>query len=78
MSKAVPYTPPKVTRLPLYAFTVEWTGLDGLGREGAITAAYFQEQGAYTVFKDPEHTVVEAFKTACVTRIVRTEKPIGL
>lgn len=71
----------KLPGLPLYAFTVH-TLLVGAGAveeaSGAITAAYFQESGAYTVFKDTEHMVVEAFKTDLVTRIVRTEKPVAV
>jgi hypothetical protein len=66
----------KLPVLPLYAYTVHWTGLDGLTQKAAITASYFQESGVYTVFKDTDHSVVEAFKTECVTRIVRTEKPV--
>ena len=69
----------KLPDLPLYAFTVHTMPLiEGFPEEsaGAITAAYFQESGAYTVFKDSEHTVVEAYKTELVTRIVRTEKPV--
>jgi hypothetical protein len=66
----------KLSDLPLYAFTVHTLEPDGLLREGAITASYFQEQGVYTVFKDTEHAVVEAYKTEFVTRIVRTEKPV--
>lgn len=68
----------KPSDLPVYAFTVTWMGLDGLGREDAITASYFQEAGAYTQFKDSDHVVVEAFRTVQVQRIVRTEKPVAV
>lgn len=64
--------------LPLYGFTVHTVTPGGLQAEsGAITAAYFQESGRYTVFKDTEHTVVEAYLTDLVTRVVRTEQPVG-
>lgn len=70
---------PKAFDMPLYAFTVHTALADKtLASSGAITAAYFQEQGAYTVFKDTEHAVVEAFRTDLVTRIVRTEKPVAV
>lgn len=64
--------------LPVYAFTVHMVSPTGLPQEssGAITAAYFQESGPYTVFKLADHSVVEAFKTDYVTRIVRTEQPV--
>lgn len=39
-------------------------------------AAYFQEQGLYTLFKDAAHVAVSAFKTELVTRIVRSEEPV--
>jgi hypothetical protein len=76
MSKPVSYDPSRMSKLPVYPFTVHWTGLDGLGREGELTAAYFQESGQYTFFKDVDHSVVEAFKTDRVTRIVRAERPV--
>lgn len=68
----------KLPSLPLYAFTVHTVSpANGLPAElVALTAAYFQESGPYTVFKDVDHSVVEAFKTDFVTRIVRTEKPV--
>lgn len=70
--------PKAVDSMPTYAFTV-YTMEPGIeGDSGAITAAYFQESGAYTVFKDSEHAVVEAYKTEFVSRIVRTEKPVGV
>lgn len=61
----------------MYTFTVTWTGLDGLVQEGTATAAYFQESGPYTVFKDVEHAVVGAYKTDAVVRVVRAEQPVG-
>lgn len=61
----------------MYKFTVTWMGLDGLTQEAVVTAAYFQEAGPYTVFKDVEHAVVEAHKTDLVTRIARAEQPVG-
>lgn len=67
----------KPVGMPVYVFTVytvEPTGIEW--DSGMVTAAYFQEAGAYTVFKDAEHAVVEAYKTAYVSRIVRTEKPL--
>lgn len=39
-----------------------------------ITAAYFQEQGALLLFKDAGHTVVEAFRTDLVARVVRGDE----
>jgi hypothetical protein len=66
----------KLSDLPTYAFTVHTVDVDLKSQVGAITASYFQEQGAYTVFKDSEHAVVEAYKTDLVMRIVRTEQPV--
>lgn len=66
----------KVSDMPLYAFTVYTTESGIEWDSGTITAAYFQESGAYTIFKDAEHAVIEAYKTAYVSRIVRTEKPV--
>jgi hypothetical protein len=72
----------KLPNLPVYAFTVHTRDqyADGTFKvtTGAITASYFQEQGQYTVFKDTEHAVVEAYRTDLVTRIVRTEKPVAV
>lgn len=70
----------KLPDIPTYEFRV-WTLPVGLGSEvlnesDPIEAAYFQEQGVYTLFKDGCHVVVEALKTELVTRIVRSEEPV--
>lgn len=68
----------KAAFLPLFGFTVHTVNAEGSPDElKSLTAAYFQESGRYTVFKDVEHTVVEAFRTDLVTRVVRTEQPVG-
>jgi hypothetical protein len=36
-----------------------------------IEAAYFQQDGALLLFKDAGHTVVQAFRTDLVSRVVR-------
>lgn len=43
-----------------------------------VLASYFQESGAYTVFKDDLHTAVAAFRTELVTEIRRSEDPVDL
>lgn len=68
-----------MSELPTYAFTVQTLCPANMleTKSGALRASYFQEQGAYTLFKDTSHTVVEAFRTELVTRIVRTDEPVA-
>lgn len=63
----------KLSALPSYVFRVTWSALDGLPREDSVKAAYFQEQGVYTVFKDAEHAAVDSYKTDHVVRIERRD-----
>ncbi len=65
--------------LATYAFTVHTISPATMTEtaSGALRASYFQEQGAYTLFKDDSHMVVEAFRTELVTRIVRTDEPVA-
>lgn len=63
---------PKGSDIPSYRFQVEIRSLDGLCEEHTVHSAYFQDAGVYTVFKDADHAVIQAFRTDLVTRIVRT------
>lgn len=56
---------------PMHRFTVTQTNLSGDIGNYHLTAAYFVEDGAYTLFKDSGHAVVEAFRTDTVLRISR-------
>lgn len=69
---------PKSPELPEWEYTVHLLDVPDMApREvGDIVAAYFQEQGSLTLFKDPEHTVVHAFRTELVTQIVRGDDPV--
>lgn len=67
----------KLPSLPVYEFTVHTGASFGEEQSHTLTAAYFQESGTYyTVFKDTEHAVVEAYRTDLVKRIVRSERPV--
>lgn len=58
--------------LPSYRFTVTQTDpRDGSIANFHLTAAYFTEEGRYTVFKDSGHGAVEAFRTDTVHRVSR-------
>lgn len=46
-------------------FAMELEAVEG------IEAAYFQQDGALLLFKDAGHTVVQAFRTDLVSRVVR-------
>lgn len=39
-----------------------------------VEAAYFQQDGALLLFKDAGHTVVQAFRTDLVSRVVRGDE----
>lgn len=41
---------------------------------GDVEAAYFQQDGALLLFKDAGHTVVQAFRTDLVSRVVRGDE----
>lgn len=65
---------PSSPELTQYEFLVSLVGANGLKMEDQdVLAAYFQESGRYTVFKDVDHTMVAGFKTDLVTQILRTE-----
>ena len=40
-------------------------------------AAYFQEQGTFTIFKDAAHAVVHAYRTDLVASIARKDSSVG-
>lgn len=71
------YVDSKVPELPEWEYTV-WMFSPGAAPEkvDGIVAAYFQEQGSLLLFKDAGHTVVEAFRTELVTRVMRGEDPL--
>jgi hypothetical protein len=62
--------------MPVYRFTVLVSGAGAVPVEHNVKACYFQESGKYTVLKDAEHAVVDAYKTDAVLRISRAEKPL--
>lgn len=66
----------KSPELPEWEYTVYLMSVADMSVEPVkgICAAYFQEQGALLLFKDADHTVVEAFRTELVTRIVRGDE----
>lgn len=68
----------KAPSIPAFRYTVLTVSPGGLPDEHTVRACYFQESGAYTVWKDAEHAVVDAFKTSAVLRISRAEKPLEL
>jgi hypothetical protein len=41
-------------------------------------AAYFQEQGSFTIFKDAAHAVVSAYQTGLVVGVVREDGNVGV
>jgi hypothetical protein len=68
----------KTADLPTFTYTVHTLSTTG-GAEfehEPVEAAYFQEQGAFTVFKDAFHLSVAAFKTDLVTLILRSDEPV--
>lgn len=62
--------------LPTFEFTVYELSLGGVANEHKVEAAYFQESGSYTLFKDDVHVVVAAFKTDLVSQVRRSEDPL--
>lgn len=77
MRTSVP-SAPKGPNLPEWEYTVYVLSVSEPVVEPVkgVIAAYFQEQGALLLFKDADHTVVEAFRTDLVTRIVRGDEPL--
>lgn len=57
--------------LPLHQFTITQVAYGTNMDDYVLTAAYFVEDGTYTVFKDSTHAAVEAFRTDTVLRITR-------
>lgn len=62
----------KAAELPLFEYTASSWGHDGLPRENKVVAAYFQESGRYTVFKDEDHIALLAIRSDLVERIERS------
>jgi hypothetical protein len=57
---------------PLFNFTViQTTPLGPAAEDCHLVAAYFTEDGVYTLFKDSRHATVEGFRTDTVLRIIR-------
>lgn len=63
----------KLPVLPSCLHKVSTHEVDGLLGEYEVLAAYFQETGRFTVFKDDTHAVVDAFRTDTVLRIKRED-----
>lgn len=61
----------KADSLPSVAHTVRVHDVDTLVKDYQVQAAYFQETGRFTVFKDDAHAVIDAFRTDTVLRITR-------
>ena len=59
-----------------YAVTLIHPGTGAVSKAENVLASYFQETGAYTVFKDEVHTAVAAFRTELVIEIRRSEGPV--
>lgn len=68
----------KLPDLPTFEYTVGLLNPASVTvmEADAVLAAYFQESGAYTVFKDDLHTAVAAFRTELVTEIRRSDDPV--
>lgn len=67
----------KTADLATFEFAVHTLAPDGSWyKHKPVEAAYFQEQGAFTLFKDAFHIAVAAFRTELVTQIVRSDEPV--
>lgn len=67
----------KSPELPEWDYTVHLLAVDSMLAEPVeVVAAYFQEQGSLLLFKDADHTVVDAFRTELVTRIARGDESV--
>lgn len=63
---------------PLHEFKVLHITVDGLrAAQYQVAAAYFTEDGAYTLFKDSAHAAVGAFRTDHVLLISRGDAVHG-